>query len=198
MKNAFIIALAMFAFTACKNAGTGAAVDSATSPESRTVETVYDIAYIQIDSLVANYDRAIDLGGAFEAKATKIQNDLAARARSLQNDVTTFQDKVNRSLITTRDAQTEQTRLMTREEQLNVDSQNRQAELAEENQVMMNQIFFAIQEYVARFNADYRYKMVLTTSGGTPLLHADPALDITAVVLKGLNEEYAAEKAAAK
>ena len=35
------------------------------------------------------------------------------------------------------------------------------------------------------------------TGGGSPVLHADPRLNITSVVLKGLNEKYAAERKAA-
>ncbi len=196
MKNAFIIALAMFAFVACKNTGGATAEGAEATTAGAKVETVYDIAYIQMDSLLTDYNRAIDLSSAFETKATKVQNDLEARARSFQNEIAGFQDKASKGLMTTRDAQAEQTRLQTKGEQLEIDGQRQQAELAEEQQVMMNQIFHAINDYVAKFNADYRYKMILTTSGGAPIMHADPALNITAEVLKGLNEEYAAEKAA--
>jgi outer membrane protein len=196
MKKILTIAMSMFALAACKNnpATTGAE----NTAEGAKVETVYDIAYITMDSLVTNYDRFVDLSGAFEAKATKVQSDLEARARSLQNEAISFEDKVNKGLMTSRDAQSEQTRLQNKAQQFEADRQNRLAELSEEEQVMTNQVFYAINQYVARFNADFRYKMILTSSGGTPVIHADPALNITAVILKGLNEEYAAEKAAAK
>ena len=198
MKKVFVIALAMFALQACQNTKNGSEAGSQATAEGQKVETVYDIAFIRMDSLVSNYDRALDLGRAFEAKATKIQSDLEARARALQNEVVSFQDKINKGLMTSRDAQAEQTRIQTKGEQFDADSQNSQAELAEEDRVMMNQIFYAINDYVAKFNADHRYKMILTTSGGTPVIHADPALDITAEIVKGLNAEYAAEKAAKK
>ena len=198
MKNAFIIALAMFAFVACKNTGGATAEGAEATTAGAKVETVYDIAYIRMDSLLSDYNRAIDLGGAFETKAAKVQNDLEARARSFQNEIAGFQDKATKGLMTTRDAQAEQTRLQTKGEQLEIDGQRQQAELAEEQQVMMNQIFHAINDYVAKFNADYRYKMIVTSSASDPIIHADPALDITAEIVKGLNEEYAAEKAAAK
>lgn len=198
MKKVFVIALTMFAFVACQNAGNTPEAGAQSPTEGQKVETVYDIAYIRMDSLVSNYDRAIDLGRAFEEKATKTQSDLEARARALENEFVSFQDKINKGLMTSRDAQAEQTRLQTKGQQFDADNQTHQAELAEENQVMMNQIFYAINDYVAKFNADYRYKMILTTSGGTPVMHADPALDITAEIVKGLNAEYAAEKAAKK
>jgi outer membrane protein len=196
MKKVLLVALAIFAFAACKNTSGTAAGGSESVGEGRTVETVYDIAYISMDSLVTNYDRFIDLSGAFEAKATKIQSDLEARARNLQNEAVSFEDKVTKGLMTSRDAQAEQTRLQNKATQFETDRQARMAELAEEEQVMTNQVFYAIQEYVAKFNADLRYKMILTSSGSNPVLHADPALNITTEVLAGLNAEYAAEKSA--
>ena len=196
MKKVFAIALAMFALAACKNMGTGAGTGSESSTEGPNVETVYDIAYIQMDSLVMGYNRYTDLSTAFEAKANKAQSDLEARARSLQNEMVSFEEKINKGLMTSRDAQAEQARIQTKGQQFEADRQSRLAELAEEEQVMTNQVMYAIHDYIAKFNSDYRYKMVLTTSGGAPIIHADPALDITAEVLKGLNDEYAAEKAA--
>jgi outer membrane protein len=198
MKKVLLVALTLFAFAACKNTPGTAVAGTEGSSEGRKVETVYDIAYISMDSLVTNYDRFIDLSGAFEAKATKIQSDLEARASKLQNEGASFQEKVSKGLMTSRDAQAEQTRLQNKVNQFETDRQARMTELAEEEQVMTNQVFYAIQEYVAKFNADLRYKMILTSSGSNPVLHADPALNITAEVLRGLNAEYAAEKSAKK
>jgi outer membrane protein len=196
MKKVFAIALAMFALSACKNSGTGTGTGSEASAGGVNVETVYDIAYIQMDSLVMGYNRYTDLSTAFEAKATKAQSDLESRARSLQNEMVSFEEKINKGLMTSRDAQAEQARIQTKGQQFEADRQTRLSELAEEEQVMTNQVMYAIQEYVAKFNSDYRYKMIVTSSGGAPIIHADPALNITAEILKGLNEEYAAEKAA--
>ncbi|MDR2890612.1 MAG: OmpH family outer membrane protein [Alistipes sp.] len=189
MKKLFIAALVALAMAACKNAGTTAA----TAEGAPKVETVYDIAYIQMDSLVTGYGRYVDLSQAFEAKATKIQSELESRARRLQNEVMDFQEKMEKGLATRSQLATMQEGIERRGQNLEIDRQNQLTELAEEEQVMTNQIMHAIQTYVAEYNADLRYKMILTTSGGTPVLHADPALDITAEILKGLNEEYAAE-----
>jgi outer membrane protein len=198
MKKASIVVLAALAMAACKNMGSTPQNGSETTGGGQTVETVYDIAYIRMDSLVTKYDRYTDLSNTFETKATKVQNDLEARARSLEGEVRSFQEKVQKGLMTSRDAASEQNRIETKGQKFEADRQNSLAELAEEEQVMTNQVLHAINEYVAKFNADGRYKMILTSSGSTPVIHAAPGLDITNQVLKGLNEEYATEKAAAK
>ena len=198
IKKVSIFALSMLALAACKNTGTGSAADNEASQDSPRVETVYDIAYIQMDSLVNGYNRYLDLSSEFETKATKVQNDHEVRARRLQNEVMDFQEKVQKGLVTRSQAADLQTQLETKSQQFENDRQTRVGELAEEEQVMTNQIMYAIQQYVAKYNAGYRFKMILTSSGGNPIMHADPGLNITGEILKGLNEEYAAEQAAAK
>jgi outer membrane protein len=198
MKKLFVLGLSMLAFAACKTnqtAGTDAGTETG---DVRQIEAAYDIAYVQMDSLVANYGRYVDLSAAFETKATKIQSDLETRARRLENEMRDFEEKASKGLATRSQLAEIQAQLQTKGQQFDTDSQTRQAELAEENQVMMNQVLNAILEYVKEYNADFKYKMILTTSGNSPILNADPALDITGEILKGLNDEYAAEQTAGK
>ena len=55
---------------------------------------------------------------------------------------------------------------------------------------MMNQLGDAIKTYLDKYNAEKQYAMILTNTGGAPVIAADAALDITEDVLAGLNEEY--------
>ncbi len=192
MKKGLILVVAVLAMAACKNAGNG--VESVSGGGSTREIGAADIAYIRMDSLINNYNRYIDLGGEFEAKATKVQSDLETRARRLENEMIDAQEKVSKGLVTRSQAATLQEQLQRKGADFENSRQTQLTQLAEEEQVMTNQITYAIETYIAKFNADYRYKMIITTSGGTPILHADPALDITAEILKGLNDEYAAEQ----
>lgn len=69
-------------------------------------------------------------------------------------------------------------------------------ELAEEEQVLLNQIQYSIVEFLKEFNSDYRYGMIISTTGAGPVLHANPAFDLTKEVLAGLNKKYTQTKAA--
>jgi outer membrane protein len=71
--------------------------------------------------------------------------------------------------------------------------------MAEEQQVMINQIMDAISEYVKEYNADKQYALILTTAGdilSTPVVVGSQALDITDDILAGLNAAYVKTKAA--
>lgn len=195
MKKVFVTGLVLLAFASCKNTQPAAGEQSA---EPRNVETVYDIAYVNMDSLINNYTRYMDLSSEFEGRATKIQNDLETRARRLQNEILDFQEKASKGLITRSQAADLQAQLEKKSNDFETSRQTQMGTLAEEEQVLTNQVIYSITQYIAKFNADYKYKMIFSTSGNMPVLHADPALNITHTVLQGLNAEYAAERAAAK
>lgn len=156
------------------------------------------VAYINIDSLVSKYDMYTDLRAAFEAKAKKADGELTAKGRSLERDLKDYQEKVQKGLITRAQAQTIEESL-TQKQQAFVDSRDRVlAEVGEEEQVMLNQIQHSITEYLKEFNSDFKYSMIISTTANGPILNADPSLDITKLVLEGLNKKHAATQTAKK
>ena len=172
-------------------AATGESSEGATTTQR---EVSSQIAYIQLDSRMLGYDMYTDLSSAFETRAKQIEHDLTSRGRSLENAMKDAQNKFEKGLVTRAEGQQLQEDLARREQNFYQYRDTKQQELAEENQVMMNKIVYSIHDFIEEFNSDYRYGVILTTSGGSPVLHADPRLDITSIVQKGLNEKYAKEK----
>ncbi len=181
-----ILAVAVVALAAC-----GKAVKNEVTAEAGVQREVSNkIAYVRLDSLMSGYDMFNELSAEFEAKAKAAETDLTSRGRSLERRVADFQNKVEKGLMTRAEAAETQQKLQNEEQYFMRLQGEKQEELAEENQVMMNKILYSIEEFMAEFNGDYKYGMILTTSGGAPVLHADPSMDITAEVLAGLNERY--------
>ena len=81
-------------------------------------------------------------------------------------------------------------KLQEQEIEFNNYAAQKQQEINEEQVVMMNQLGDAIQTFIKKYNEEKQYAMILTNSGGAPVVTADKALDITDAVLAGLNEEY--------
>ena len=115
--------------------------------------------------------------------------------------VTEFQNKVDKGLLTTSVAQVQYQKLQQQQQEYQQYAVRKQQEMAEEQQVMMNQIANAIAEYVVEYNATHQYALILTTAGGilpTPVVTGDPSLDITEDLLAGLNAAYIKTKDSAK
>ena len=171
------------------------ATENAPAASSATA-TSGDIAYFNIDSLVNRYDMYTDLRAAYEEKAKKAENELTSKGRSLENSVRDYQEKIQKGLVTRSQAQTMEENL-NKQQQTFVEHRDKvMAEMAEEEQVMLNRIHYSITQYLKEFNSDYRFKMIVSSTGAGPVLNADPSLDLTEVLLEGLNKQYAAEKQA--
>ena len=137
---------------------------------------------------------ANDLRSVVETKVQNIQAEVTRRGKKLENDVIEFQNKIDKGLLTRTNAELQSQKLQQQELEFNNYAAQKQQEINEENVVMMNQLGDAIQTFLTKYNEEKQYAMILTNSGGAPVITADAALDITDDVLAGLNEEYIKSK----
>ena len=149
-----------------------------------------DIVYVDLDRILVEYDMANDLRSVVETKVQNIQAEVTRRGKKLENDVKTFQEKIDKGLMTRSVAEAQGQKLQQQEAEFNNYAAQKQAEIQEEQVVMMNQLGDAIKTFLDKYNEEKQYAMILTNSGGAPVITADATLDITDDVLAGLNEEY--------
>lgn len=188
MKKIFWVALAAAAMmTSCKEAQTEKVEEGAAA----ATEVVGDLAFVNTDKVLAESDIFKSEGVALKEKTEKAQQSWARQEQKLQNEAAQLQEKYQKALITTRDAQAKQEELEKRAASLQERVQKEAQTLDEENYVFTNRMQDLLIRAVQAVNADKQYKMVLNASA---LLDADMALDITDTVLAKFNELYAAEK----
>ncbi len=153
------------------------------------------IVYVQIDSLINQYDMFNDLRSEFENKAQTIQSDLNKRGRTLENDVKDFQTKVQKGLITRSQAEAQQQQLAMRDQELQGYIRQKQEEMSEEEQVLYRRVFDALQSYINRMNEEKQYSLILSTNNSSnTVLQGNKALDITSSVVAAMNDEYIKQK----
>lgn len=148
------------------------------------------IVYVDLDRILMEYDMANDLRSVVETKVQNIQAEINRRGKKLENEVKEFQNKIDKGLLTRSAAEVQGQKLQQQEADFNNYAAQKQQEIQEEQVVMMNQLGDAIQTYLQKYNEEKQYAMILTNSGGAPVITADTSLDITDDVLAGLNEEY--------
>ncbi len=148
------------------------------------------IVYVDLDRILMEYDMANDLRSVVETKVQNIQAEVTRRGQKLEKEVASFQEKIEKGLLTRSVAEAQNQKLQQQDIEFQNYAAQKQQEIQEEQVVMMNQLSDAIQTFIDKYNTEKQYAMILTNSGGTPVITADQALNITDDVLAGLNEEY--------
>ena len=171
---------------------------NSTKEQSDSTAVAGSIVYFDLDRVLNEYDMANDLRSVVETKVNSINQEVNRRGTKLEKDTKAFQDKINKGLMTQSVAEIQYKKLQEQQNSFNQYAAQKQQEIAEEQQVMMNQIADAIKSFIDEFNAEKGYAMILTTQGDilpAPVVTADPSLDITDAILEGLNAAYVKSKA---
>ncbi len=154
------------------------------------------VAYVNIDSVVMNYQEAIDLNEELMSQQEEARTNLTAKARNLEGEMVNFQRKVeNNGFLTQERAQSEQQRLIGKQQQLEQEQQKISNELSLKQQDLNEQVMTAITSYVSEYNKDGKFEMIFTqTAGIGTVLYSKSVYNITSVVLDALNEQYNEKK----
>lgn len=188
----FMAVVAAASMTAC---GKQNAEKTAEAAEAATEVGAGDIAYVHVEAVLAESDLYKNEGAALQEKTQKAQSSWAQREKNLQAEAAKLQEKYQKGLITTNDAQAQQENIQRRIVSYQNSAQKEAQVLDEENYVFTNRAQDLLQRAVAEINADKKYKLIINASA---LIDADTTLNITSVVLAKVNELYAADKAEQK
>ena len=154
-----------------------------------------DIAYVQVEAVLAQCDLFLTEGKALQEKTEKAQKSWAQREQNLQAEAAQLQQKYEKGLITSRDAQAQQESIQKKVASYQSNAQKEAQTLDEENYVFTNRAQDLLHRAVQEINGDKKYKLIINA---TALIDADSTLNITPAVLAKVNELYAADKKAVK
>lgn len=187
------LAAAVFGLQSCNNT---VPAENTTTTESVAAEKGA-IVYFNLDKVLSEYDMANELRSAVESKVQSIDQEVTRRGNKLQSDLNSFQEKINKGLITRSVAEVQSQKLAEQQQEFQNYAAQKEQEIAEEQAVMMNQLADAIDKYIKKLNETKQYALVLATQGeilSAPVVTGDASLDITEELITGLNEEYVANK----
>lgn len=226
MKKSLLFALSLSAMlVACGGNEKQEPAVEAEAQEAVAVECVAsgDVVFVDLDYMMATSALYAKEGksleekmAAFQTKMTtsqeswaKKEQGLAAEYSKLESDAAKLQEDYQKGLITTLNAQQKQQELQDKGAKIQSRVNNLQATmqseaqtlqteeqaLAEEQMVLMNKFQDLTRRAIAEINADGRYKMILNA---VSVVDADPSLNISDLVLKKVDEFYAADSADAE
>jgi outer membrane protein len=146
------------------------------------------IAYVELDSLNDNITFIREKRKQIEAEQKAIESDWESGYKSLEAQKNTFLKKG--AAITQDEAEKFQTQLYSQQQQIDANKQNRTQKLSSTSFDFMEKIQKKLKKFLAEYNSDKKYMYILTTGTGLDyLVYKDASLNITADVIKGMNEE---------
>ncbi len=149
-----------------------------------------EIVYINLDSLMNSYDLYNELKTELMQEQQKLEANLNSKLKAYQRRAMEFQQKVEKRLVTSSQAEKMQRNLIAEQQKLATLKDQLQMQLMEKEQDMTKQIYDKLHDYLDRYNKENNHKIILGNTLGNVVLKADNKLDVTNIILKGLNEEY--------
>ena len=150
------------------------------------------IAYINSDSVLKNYNFLKDNQVVLEAKTKKMDADYRNRAQSLQGEIAAYQR--NQASYTIGQARALEEDLTKKQQNLQLYQQSLSQELNDEQNKLSKALYERITSFLKKYGQENGLQVVFKFDTSSDVLYGGEALDITSVVVKGLNEAYKAEQ----
>jgi outer membrane protein len=158
------------------------------SPSVNSTNTVRPaIAYVELDSLNEKISY-IKLGRKdLEAQQQAIETEWENSYRNLENQKNNFLKRGN--AITQEEAEKFQTSLLQQQQQVDGRKQNLSQKLNEKSYKFMEEIQKKLKDFLTAYNEDKNFNYIFTTGNGLEyMVYKDSSLNITADVIKGMND----------
>ena len=162
--------------------------ESAPMEMDATPAEVMPVAYLNVDSLLANYSFAIEASEQLMSKQEDARLKMNTKLRTFQNEVADFQRKLeNNGFLSRERAEQAQQKLAKKEQELQELEAKLTQDIMIENQKLNVQLADSLTNYLKEFNADGRYHVILSNTAKDNVLMAAEQYDITDEVVAGLN-----------
>jgi outer membrane protein len=146
------------------------------------------IAYINIDTLLTQYDYYEDVSEKLDNKRNKLQVEYTRRAEALQKQIEDFQRTYTN--MTMAQAQAVEQDLSQKQQNLMQYQESIRQDLLREEAEVTQQLYDKVIKFLKSYGEENDLQFVLTYSPGGSVMYANEEYEITDVVLNGLNDEY--------
>lgn len=189
--NAILILAVIVLFILVLGSKKNSTVEGIIRGNDSTFSNRLPIAYINIDSLLLNYQFAKESNENLMKRQEDSRLDLNVKARQLQAEMADFQKKLQNNAFLSRErAEQEQGRLMRKEQDLQQLNAKLSQELMDVQQKVSEQLRDSINIFLKEYNKDKKFELILSNTSSDNILIANDAYDITKEVTEELNKRY--------
>ena len=164
--------------------------------DSLALPTAGRIAYFEMDSIESQYQYIKEVQAQLKSKEQSMAGELQGMRNSYLGRIQQLQQKAPG--MSQQEGESAQAEI----DQMQRNMQQKEATLTQSLQEqqfkLMQAINKKIEDYMAEYNKDKGFTYIISRQAGDFIYFRDTTLNITADVVKGLNEQYSREKAAKK
>jgi outer membrane protein len=198
----------MLLLQSCKDANTAqnAVAPTATTAVAAPSGKSLSIVYVNLDTLVSQYQYVKDLKASLEAEGKRAQASLEMKAKTLQAKVVAYQKNVQaaqQAAETTARVELErlqkefaatERQLQQEEQEIGMQRQNAAAGLAQKEGELMKKLKEKLDNTLKKISTEKGYDYILAEGNGGAVLFGNKGMNITSDVLSAMNADYATEK----
>ena len=183
-----VMSMALAVLSACNQSDTK--MDE--EPAGAATETVtgMKIAYVEVDSLMSQYNFCKEYTLILQKKSNNARNTLNQKGAQLQKAAANFQEKLQSNGFASREEAERVQMALQRQQQDLQELQNRLgSELDAETAKFNDALRDSLQNFLKVYNKSKKYDIILSKAGDN-ILYAAKKYDITQDVINGLNKRY--------
>jgi outer membrane protein len=159
--------------------------------EDAGLSPVLPVAYVNMDSLLQNYNYYKDLNEIIVRKEENARASVNQQGSQLQSEIQDFERKVNNNAFLTRErAEQEQQRLLKKRQELEALDNRLTQDLMAEHQRLIEQLRDSLSAQLKVFNQEKRYQIIFSNISNDNILLANDIFDITNELIIYLNKNY--------
>ena len=175
-------------FGACNTQHKDAPAAVSASPAADSGPATGKIAYVNVDSLEANYELLKTKREEFKARQEQMETELQGSYQQMQSDAAEVQKKAQANALSQDEMDAAQKRLMQMQKTLETRKQSLTDQLVKEQDDFNRDLKSRLDAFLAEYNKTHHYDYILSYSaGGSSILYANKQFDITKDVVDGMN-----------
>lgn len=153
----------------------------------------FKMAYFEMDSVAANFELVKELKAEMQKKEETINTEMQKMADNLQRKYNYYQQQANTGLMNEKQSEVAGQEMRALDDQLKNRKQALDAEYGDFVMRRQNEIKSKIEAFLQEYNKEHNYSYIVSYEQGL-FYYKDTAYNITAELIKGLNEKHSKDK----
>jgi Outer membrane protein len=150
--------------------------------------TTGTIGYVDTNLLLQKYEAMKDAHAQYEKKEKVWQAQTDTLMQEWEVLLKSYEKESNRMTAQARQQKTEELRY--KQQQISNYKQAIEKKSHEEQEKLTKGVVSTANEFIMEYGKKHHYKIILGANGSGSLLYAEKKIDITELILEGLNKEY--------